>query len=90
MFALAIAEPDDLSALQERLGTGVTLLADPVGEAVEAFGVLDPGPFPQRRIARSASFLVDGEGRILRRWTGSSYRQRPAPDEVLNEIRERG
>jgi len=87
VFALAIATPDDLADLQADLGDAVTLLADPEGQAVEAFGMIDPSPFPPRTLARSGTYYVDRNGQISARWLPESYRSRPDPDEVVAALR---
>jgi len=86
VYALSLEPADTLRELQERLGTAVTLLSDPSGEAAEAFGVLDPRPFPSRTMARAASFHVDREGMVRHRFLEGSYRERPDPGEILSAL----
>jgi peroxiredoxin len=78
VYAIAVQPVEKLSALQERLGAGVTLLADPDGEAARAFGMLE-----RNGLARAATFLVDREGRVSHRWIAENYRKRPGPEEIL-------
>ena len=87
MFALAIAPVEDLTDLQSDLGEAITLLADPEGQAVSAFGMIDPSPFPSMTVARSGTFYVDRKGRIGARWLPDSYRTRPDPDAVMAAVR---
>lgn len=87
VFALAVDEPADLAELQERLGDAVTLLADPSGQAVAAFDMLDPDPFPDRVQARAGTFWIDRDGRLRFRWLTDSYRKRPGAEEILAKIR---
>lgn len=82
VYALAPQEAGKLEALQVRLGDGVTLLSDPEGKAVRAFGVLEKFSLP-----RPASFLLDREGRVTYRWLAENYRRRPPPDEILARAR---
>lgn len=82
VYAIAVQPAEKLSSLQERLGAGVTLLADPDGLAVRAFGMLEGNG-----LARSATFLIDREGRVDRRWIAENYRKRPDPDEILAAAR---
>ena len=77
VYALSLEPVDELRDLQEKLGDGVTLLSDPSGQAAEAFDALDPDPFPNKVMARAATFHVDREGKIRRRWLTESYRDRP-------------
>ncbi len=86
LYAIAIEKREDLEDLQESLGTAVTLLADPDGVAVEAFGVMDPDPIPPQPLARSATFFIDQEGVVRYRWLPRDYRNRPAPDDILRQI----
>ena len=87
VFGLAIDEPGDLTELQERLGEAVTLLADPSGQAVSGFDMIDPDPFPDRVQARAGTFWIDRDGRLRFRWLTDSYRERPKPEEILAKIR---
>jgi peroxiredoxin len=82
VYAIAVEPADELTDLQEELGQGVTLLADPSGHAVRAFGVYD-----RFDLARAATFLIDRGGRIRYRWLADNYRKRPDPDDVLAKAR---
>jgi peroxiredoxin len=82
VYALAPQQPEKLESLQEKLGAGVTLLSDPEGTAIRAFGVLDKFDLP-----RAASFLIDREGRVTHRWLAENYRRRPSPDDILAKAR---
>ena len=82
VYALAPQDVEKLESLQEKLGTGVTLLSDPERKAIRAFGVLDKFGLP-----RAASFLVDRDGRVSHRWLAENYRRRPSPEEVLARAR---
>ena len=53
LYAIAHQGREELADLQEELGTGITLLADPEGKAIVAFGMLDPSPFPPRPMSRA-------------------------------------
>jgi peroxiredoxin len=61
----------------------VTLLADPDGSVARRYGVLLEGG----KLARAATFLVNPEGRVWGNWFPDSYRERPAPDQLLAAIR---
>lgn len=78
---------EDLSDLQAELGTGVTLLSDPLGRAVDAYGVRDPRGVPKDPLARPATFHVDRSGVLRDRWLAAAYRQRPDPEEILAALR---
>jgi peroxiredoxin len=84
---MAIDEPEDLAELQKELGEAVTLLADPDGQAVSAFDMIDPDPFPDRVQARAGTFWIDRDGKLRHRWLTDSYRERPDPEEILAKIR---
>ena len=64
----------------------MTLLADPDGVAVKAFGLMDPDPIPPRPLARSATYFIDREGVVRYRWFPKDYRTRPVPGDILNVI----
>ncbi len=83
VYAIAPQPAAELAALQEDLGTGVTLLSDPDAEAVAAFGVLEKFGLP-----RAATFLIDREGRVRHRWLAENYRKRPSPEGILAKARE--
>ena len=87
LYAIAHQDRDALAELQSDLGDGITLLADPEGKAIVAFGMLDPSPVPPRPMARAGVFLISREGVIERRWLPGRYHQRPAPDEILRALR---
>ncbi len=78
VYAIAAAPAAALAPLQEKLGDGVTLLADPEGKAVDSFGMLE-----KNGLARAATFLLDREGRVGYRWLAENYRKRPLPEDVL-------
>jgi peroxiredoxin len=82
VFAIAVGPVEKLYDLQERLGDGVTLLADPEGSAVKAFGM-----HHRFGLARAGTFLIDRGGRVSYRWLTGNYRKRPAPDEILAKAR---
>jgi peroxiredoxin len=73
--------------LQERVGDGVTLLADPEGVAIDRFGMRDPDPVPPRPMARAGTFLIDRDGNVRRRWMPEHYHERPDPERILARLR---
>ena len=87
LAAIAVATREQLSDLQEELGSSVTLLADPGAATVSAFGLLDPDPFPPVTMSRSATLLLDTRGRVVRWWLSDSYRRRPDPAALLATLR---
>jgi len=87
---VAVEPAERLRELQGKLGDAVTLLADPEGKVCEAYGVLDPAPVPRRRMARSATFLLDRAGLVLACFFPDSYRTAPRPPDVLARLRARG
>ena len=86
-MAIALQSREDLADLQEDLGDGVTLLADPTGEAIEAWGMRDLAPVPPRPMARAGTFLVDPKGVVRSHWLKRAYHERPGPDEILEQLR---
>ena len=83
VYAIAMQPVEKLAALQEDLGQGVTLLADPEGAAVTAFGMSE-----RFGLARAGTFLLDREGRVTHRWLAENYRKRPSPDDILGKARD--
>ncbi len=49
--------------------------------------MVDPSPFPPRRVARSGTFLIDPEGRVREALLPGSYRERPAAERLLELLR---
>ncbi len=87
VYALSTDPRKKLEGFQQTLGRGVTLLADPDGSAVRAWGMLDEKPFPKQGIARSGSFHVDARGVLRHRWLPTHYHSRAEPDEILAALR---
>ena len=87
LFAISTEPREKLTDLQERLGDKVTLLSDPDGKAVEAFGMIDPGSMPKKGMARSGTFLLERDGTVRHSWIAETYRSRPTPDEILDRLR---
>lgn len=78
--------PEKLEGFQQKLGGGVTLLADPGGTVTKAWGMLDENPVPKRGIARSGTFYVDARGILRNRWLPTHYHSRPDADEILAAV----
>lgn len=83
VYAIAQQPVEKLTSLQEDLGQGVTLLSDPEGVAIRAFGMSE-----RFGLARAGSFLLDREGRVSYRWLSENYRKRPDPEEILAKARD--
>jgi len=65
----------------------VTLLVDATGDAVDAFGMLDPAPKPAFGQARAGTFFIDRDGVVRQRWLTTNYTRRPDPEAILARIR---
>jgi len=87
VYAISADPAERLSDLQESLGAGVTLLSDDGGGALDAFSMVDPSPFPPRRVARSGTFLIDPDGRVREALLPGSYRARPDADRIVELLR---
>jgi len=85
VYAICSQPVEKLTGLQERLGLGVTLLSDPDGEAIRTFHMSDPKGIPDPNQARAGTFLLDRDGRVLRSWLTTNYRERPSADEILRD-----
>lgn len=86
VYALSGDRAETLEELQAELGLAVTLLSDPEGEALGAFGMRDPAGVPHENTARAATFVIDRQGRVSRRWLAANYRKRPSADEILRHL----
>lgn len=82
VYAIAAQPVEKLTTLQEDLGAGVTLLSDPDGVAIAAFGMSE-----RFGLARAGSFLLDRNGRVSYRWLAENYRKRVSPDAILEKAR---
>ena len=88
VFAISQEEASELEELQERLGTGVTLLSDTDGSAARAFAMSDLGRFRMKEEQmRAGTFYIDRDGRVFDRWLEDNYRNRPDPAEILAALR---
>ncbi len=83
IYGISTASAESLRDLQARLGLGVTLLSDPEGRAVSAFGMIDGGKLVSANLARAGSVLLDEGGRVIRVLLPESYVVRPRPEELL-------
>ena len=88
VYALSNEPVANLKELQEKYGTGVTLLSDPDGKAIAAFGMVDEGAFPEKKnLARAGVFHIDSKGMVRHVWLTDSYRRRPGLDAILDAIK---
>lgn len=83
VYALSGDPPETLAELQEELGLAVTLLSDPEGEAIEAFGMRDPTGLPHRNTARAGTFVIDRRGHVAKRLLATNYRKRPTAKDII-------
>ncbi len=84
VYALSGDRPESLRELQEELGLAVTLLSDPEGEAIEAFGMRDPKGLPHESTARAGTFVIDRRGRVAKRVLATNYRKRPTAEDIIS------
>lgn len=78
--------PAILKHFAERKKIGYPLLSDPESAAIRAFGVLNesvPKGTPFHGIPHPVTFVVDGEGKILRKYAEVDYRERQSLSGVL-------
>ena len=75
--------------MREASGASFPFLSDPEGELVDLFDIRHGGGrVDGADIAQSATFLLDGEGKVLWRRIARNYRQRPEPEEILAAVDE--
>jgi peroxiredoxin Q/BCP len=75
-----------LAAWLDRNPLPFPMLADEERAVSRAWGVYVPINFESFRIARPATFLVDGTGVVRWMHVGSNQFDRPRPEEVLRQL----
>ncbi len=75
-----------VQAMAEKTNATYEFCSDESYTLIDYFGVRHNGGGPGGDIARSASFLVDQNGKVLRQFATDNYRVRPKPGEILEEI----
>jgi len=79
--------PEQVAPTYKKLKKAFPLICDAKGELVDLCGLRHPGAGPEGiDVSRSASFLLDSEGRILWIHATDNFRVRPHPSEVLAAI----
>lgn len=96
VFALSTDPPDVASVLVERTSPFLTILCDPEGSALDAFGVRDRRRAPwydrwflgARRadIAAPASFVIDGSGRVAMASRSDRIDHRVAVSDIVRAL----
>jgi len=79
---ISVDQPDKSLALAERLEITLTMLSDTDLTVINAYWVKDA----ELDIAWPSIFLVGQEGKILWRSLAEHYKERPAPEVVLEAI----
>ena len=71
-FMISVDDPETNRQFAESLDSGFPLLSNPTREVAEAYGVVPAGrrSFPSRW-----TFIIGGDGRILRSTNGSTHRR---------------
>ncbi len=81
-------DPSDVT--RDKLGSAgieYPLLADPDLATIDAYGVRHPGAaMDGGDIARPATFLIDGDGRVVWRELTDNWRVRLRPDRLLEQL----
>lgn len=70
----------------ERLGLGFPILSDPDAATIRAWGLLHAGGGIDGDIARPATFVLDGEGRVAWRSLTDNWRVRVRPEHLLEGV----
>ena len=84
MVAVSTDRWDQIPARIEQLTLGMVYLSDPEQEIIGAYGLTDATL--GKEVARPASFILDGEGRILWRHLPDDWRVRLGPDAYLEAL----
>lgn len=95
-FALSTDPPDVAAALDERMGPFLTILSDPQGSAIDAFGVRDRRQPPwydrvflgARRvdIATPATFAIDASGTVAMARRSERIDHREAVSDIIRAL----
>ena len=86
---MSVDQPTDLERMRESSGATFDFLSDADGELINLFGVRHAGgSMDGADIARSASFLLDRDGRLAWMRVAESFRVRPRPWEILTAVDE--
>ena len=86
ILAVSMESPDLAQAMAKKTAATFEFLSDESYALVDYFGVRHKGGGPGGDIARSASFLIDQNGKLLWQFATDNYRVRPKPGEILKEI----
>ena len=96
LFALSIEPPEDMIALEKRLGGRVTFLSDTAGTLLDCLGVRDEGGAPwydqwffgarAGHIALPATLLVGSGGRIDVFFRSRRIDDRPPVDSLIGAL----
>lgn len=86
ILAVSMESPDLAQAMAKRTNATFEFFSDESYTLIDYFGVRHKGGGPGGDIARSASFLIDQNGKVLWQFATDNYRVRPKPGEILEEI----
>ena len=68
--------------MKQKLGLGFPIVADPDAAVIKTFGVFDD----DTEIAWPSIFIVDKDGKVIKRWLADTYSQRVATDDVIADL----
>ncbi|MEM9597574.1 MAG: redoxin domain-containing protein [Acidobacteriota bacterium] len=87
IVASSVDPVDKLRLMREMSGATFEFLSDAEGQLLDLLRVRHSGGRADGAdIAQSASFLIDPDGRILWSHVAETYRTRPRPAKILEEI----
>ena len=84
MVAISTDRWDQIPARLEQLTLGMVYLSDPEQSIIDAYGLRDATL--GKEVARPASFILDGEGRIVWRHLPDDWRVRLSSDDYLRAL----
>jgi peroxiredoxin len=89
VLAISADTPEESQKLVASAGLAFSLLADPQGKVLDAFGLRHAGAdISGGDIARPGVFIIDRQGRIAWRDLTDNWRVRVRPETVLQQLRQ--
>ncbi len=89
ILAISSEDQERTSKLKEDLDLPFPLLSDSERHTIRDYGVFHDDEPKGRLISRPATFVLDPAGRIVYRYVGENYADRPETDKVMAAIPER-
>lgn len=86
VIAISVDSVEDNARMAKEVGLTYPILSDGSLRAIDAYDLRHMDGGPSGTVARSATFVVDGDGVVRWRDLTESYRVRPRAEEVEAEV----